>query len=212
MRAEGFNNDLPAAHQVVHLQGHGLLSAAHQNHRQRQGLPLQLRMVIAVQQAAQILEPVFLAGVFVHRRVRLVVFLKLVGADPDNTLDGVQRDRVEILAGGHHQRPVDGNRERQANRKGGSAANGGIDVEAAAKLFDLAGNDVHAHAAAGNLGHLLGGGEAGLQDKLQDFPLGQILVFPQHALTDRLVANDRRGNAGAIVDHPQDNVATFAGQ
>ena len=88
-------------------------------------------MVITVQQAAEILQAVLLSGVFVHRCVRLVVFLKLVGTDPNDALNGVQRNGVEVLAGRHHQCPVDRYGEGQSNGKDGALANGGVDVQAA---------------------------------------------------------------------------------
>lgn len=63
--------------------------------------------MVTVQQVAQVLQPVFLTGILVHRRVRLVVFLQFVGADPHDALNGVERDGVEVFTGGYHQRAVD---------------------------------------------------------------------------------------------------------
>src|SRR5690554_7139480 len=189
LRAERLNHDFPAAHQVVNLQGQWLLGTPHQDHRQRQGLALQLGLVVTVQQAAQVLQAIFLAGVFVQRCIRLVVLFQLVGADPHDTFNGVERDGVEVFAGGDHQGPVNRYREWQAYREGSATPQGRIDIQAAAELLDLAGHHVHTHAPAGNLGHLLGGREAGLQDELQDFPFGKVFVGPQQALANGLVTD-----------------------
>ncbi len=52
--------------------------------------------------------------------------------------------------------------------EGGALAGLGLDLDPAAQRFDVAADDVHADAAAGDLGDLLGGREAGLEDQLVD--------------------------------------------
>ena len=44
----------------------------------------------------------------------------------------------------------------------------GVDVDPAAQRLDVAAHDVHADAAAGDVGDLLGGREARLEDQLMD--------------------------------------------
>ncbi len=46
-------------------------------------------MMVTVQQTAEVLQAIFLAGVFVHGCIGLIVFFKFVGADADDTFNGV---------------------------------------------------------------------------------------------------------------------------
>ena len=51
----------------------------------------------------------------------------------------------------------------QADGEGRALALGGGDIDAAAEGLDIPADHVHAHAAAGDVGDLLGGGEPGVR-------------------------------------------------
>ena len=49
-----------------------------------------------------------------------------------------------------------------------------LHVDGAAQLVDVAAHHVHAHAAAGQVAHRVGGGKAGLEDQVDDLAVGQV--------------------------------------
>jgi hypothetical protein len=87
-----------------------------------------------------------------------------------------QRDDVGFLAGGDRHAVEDGQGQRQAHRHAGADAAHGFDLDAAAHGADVALDHVHADAAAGDLGDLLGGGEAGFEDQQPDFGVAHLVV------------------------------------
>ena len=58
--------------------------------------------------------------------------------------------------------------------------------DVAAELVDVALDDVHADAAAGDVADDVGGGEAGREDEVEDALLGQLLVGADEAALARL--------------------------
>ncbi len=69
---------------------------------------------------------------------------------------------------------------------------------------------VHADATAGNLGDLVGGGEARFEDELQHLVVREVGLGVHHAALDRLAAHGLQLDAGTVVGQGQDDVATFA--
>ena len=105
LRTEALHHDLAGTGQRVDLHRHRMLRGAHQDHRQGQRLADQLGFLAVVQQLAEVLQFVGLPGVFEAGRIQprlaalVVERLQFVGRNPHDALDGVQRHRVEILAG-----------------------------------------------------------------------------------------------------------------
>src|SRR5690606_19923498 len=122
----------------------------------------------------EVLKLIFLSRVFIERRVGLIVFFEFEGTDPYDTFDGIERDRVIIVARRYHQCTVHGDRKWQTDNEGRSLAAGRLDADASTQLFDFAGNDIHTHAATGKLRHLLGGTETSVEDELQYFTVGDL--------------------------------------
>ncbi len=177
---------------------------------------VQVRLGHVVHEPAQIVQVVFLAGVAVGRQAAflagLEVVAQFVGADPHDAFDLVQRDGVGVLADAHHQRPVHGQGERQTHHEAGALPGPRVDGHRAAQLFDLAGHHVHAHAPAGQLGHLAGGGEAGVEDELLHFVVGQRGVLRHQTPFDGFAAYRVGVDAFAVVGQGDHHLAALAGQ
>ena len=156
LRAQALDHDLARTGQAVHLHRHGMLAGAHQDHRQRQALAYQLGLLTVVQQVAQVLQLVSLAGVLEARCIGRVISLQLERRNPHDTFDGVQRNGIQVFAGVHHQRTVDRHGERQADGEARALAEARLDAHRAAQLLDLRVHHVHADATPGNLRDLLG--------------------------------------------------------
>ena len=71
-----------------------------------------------------------------------------------------------VVAAAQHHDLRHRRRQRQHQLEAGALAGGGGGLDAAAHRVDLGAHDVHADAAAGQLGHLVGGGEAGREDQV----------------------------------------------
>src|SRR5690606_18091617 len=69
-----------------------------------------------------------------------------------------------------------------------------------AQGLDVPAHHVHAHAAAGQVGDLVGGGEAGLEDQVPDLGVGGVVRHLQAAL-DGLAEDPRAVQAAAVVGH-----------
>jgi hypothetical protein len=78
---------------------------------------------------------------------------------------------------------------------------------AAAQRLDAALDDVHADAAAGQVGHLLGGREARLEDELVDLPSDSDWRSCDQPLLDRLLQDALAVEAAAVVAHLDDDAA-----
>ena len=82
---------------------------------------------------------------------------------------------VSLLPHRHRHAVENGQGERQANRHAGADAGHRLDLDPAAHGLDVAPHHVHADAAAGNVGHLFGGGEPSLEDQSEDFGIGHLI-------------------------------------
>ncbi|MCY1273692.1 hypothetical protein D9M70_223030 [compost metagenome] len=71
---------------------------------------------------------------------------------------------------------------------------------------------IHADATTGNLGDLVGGGEARFEDELQDFVVRQVGLGVHHAALDGLAAHGLELDAGAIVGQGQDDIPALAAE
>ena len=72
-----------------------------------------------------------------------------------------------LVADRHGQRRDDGQGQRHAQGHARALARRAVDLDDAADPLDVGADDVHADAAAGNRGDLLGGRQAGFEDQRQ---------------------------------------------
>ena len=79
----------------------------------------------------------------------------------------------------HHLRHRGGQRQHQA--EAGALAGGGGGLDAPAHGVDLGAHHVHADAAAGQLGHAVGGAEAGREDQVGQFGIAGLRIGRQQA-------------------------------
>ena len=194
------------------MQRHALVVAVHQQHRQRQALAEQLGLAHGLQQFAEVTQLVGLPGVFVARRIELVIAFQLTRQHPHQPFDGVQRHRVLLVGALHHQCTVHRDAERQADLEVHALPRDGVDAHGAAQLPHLFVNHVHAHAAPGNLGDLFRRGKARLEDELQHVAITDRHVRLQQATLDRLAPYCLERHPCTVVTHIEDDVAAFMGQ
>ena len=77
------------------------------------------------------------------------------------------RNGEALAAAGDHQRGNDGQGEGNLDLQQRALARGALEIDHAADLLDVGLHHVHADAAAGDVGDLLGGGEARQEDQVQ---------------------------------------------
>src|SRR5208282_6012638 len=102
----------------------------------------------------------------------------------------------------HHRQ-----RQRQGELDGHAAAAFGFQRDATADVLDVAAHDVHADAAAGNVGDLLGGGKAGQEDQVVDLLFAQHRVGADQAALARFLQHALGIDAGAVVLDLDDDAA-----
>ena len=147
-----------------------------------------------------------------HRRVLDALDAMLRIAARAHQLDHGELRDGEALAGRlDQQRGDDGERERNLDDEAGAAAAHRFHVDGAADLVDVGAHDVHADAAAGDAGDLLGGREAGREDELVNLRVGQLvdLGFRSEPAGDRLGPDPLGGEAAAVVGDLDDDVAAL---
>ena len=116
----------------------------------------------------------------------------------------------EALAGAlDDQSGCDGEGERDLDVDRGALAGGGLDVDQAAHPFDVGAHHVHADAAAGDVGQLLGGREAGVEDQLGGLLVADALGvrLAQQAERLGLAPDPLQVEAAAVVGDRQGDVA-----
>ncbi len=121
------------------------------------------------------------------------------GAQFDAFLDRRQRNDVAALAHTHQQAIDDSECQWQAQRDFGALAGLAGNVDTAAQGVDRAAHHVHANATPGHTGHFAGGGEAGLQDKLEQFAVGQPRTGRDQSLLFGALLDARAVQASAVV-------------
>ena len=86
-----------------------------------------------------------------------------------------------------------------------------LQLDGAADLLDVGAHHVHADAAAGDAGHLGGGGEAGAEDELLDLLLGHGREFGLGGQPggERLLLDLVDVEAAAVVGDLDDDMAAF---
>ncbi len=116
-----------------------------------------------------------------------------------------------LVEAAHDERGNDGEGEGDAKAQRGSLAQARVEFHLTADFFDVGAHDVHADAAATDVGNLRGGGEAGKEDHLQELALRELggARRRDEAALDGLGADLADGDAGAVVGDFDDYVAAF---
>ena len=105
----------------------------------------------------------------------------------------------ECLAGDRdHHAVEDGERQRKAHGEGRALSGARGDRDATAECLDGALDDVHADAAAGDVGDLVGRGEARHEDQVIDFLVCQVGIGRDQIVVDRLLADTLAIDTGTV--------------
>src|SRR5208282_129880 len=86
---------------------------------------------------------------------------------------GIQRQSIESLLHAEHQRPDDGQRQRQPQTESCAPSRGSFDLDRALQAAEYALHYIQAYAAAREFGDLLRGGKSRLQDEFQSIRFAQ---------------------------------------
>jgi hypothetical protein len=130
----------------------------------------------------------------------------------DDTFHGWQRDRITLSSRLDQQRLRDRQCERQTHAETRTGTTGGLEIEHTAEFSNLAGDDIHAHAATRRLRHLGGGTEPRLKYQLHYLPLVHVLVRANQSGFESARPNRLGVEAGAVVGHLDDHLRTFSAQ
>ncbi|KAF1066244.1 MAG: hypothetical protein GAK45_01978 [Pseudomonas citronellolis] len=133
----------------------------------------------------------------------------------EDFVDVDQRESEGLVAQHHHQGRHDREGQRHLDDDLRALALGRVDVDDAVELGNLGLHHIHAHAAAGHVGNLGLGREAGGEDQVEAVGFAQAFgsILVQQALLHRLGAEDVRVHAFAVIgDRQQDMVAFLFGR
>ena len=125
----------------------------------------------------------------------------------------VERQNKDLFIDLDRHAVEDSERQRQQNTNRGPFARPGMDFNVTAHLLDVPFHDVHADAAARDVGHLFRGRKARRENEHSD-------LFITHAVADRQPLRRRFGEnffaiePGAVIDHFDADIAAlmFSGQ
>ena len=120
----------------------------------------------------------------------LDALLDLLGSDAQQLDHADLRNGEALVVHADHQRGNDGQGQRQLDAKERPLPNLRLDVDLAAQARQVGLDHVHAHAAAGNVGNLLGGGKPWQEDEMHLLLIGHAL----HGLRRNEPARDGRGS------------------
>jgi len=131
--------------------------------------------------------------------------------DPNQLQQVDLRDGETLFAGGDDQRRYDGQRQGNANLEGGAAPEFAFQIDDAADFFDVGLDHVHADAAPGDVGDLLGGGKARQKDQAPDVLIAHDggAFLGDQAFFQRLVAQFDRVDTGAVIGDFDVDLAAF---
>src|SRR5689334_17121270 len=91
--------------------------------------------------------------------------------------NGVQRNRIEPLFHPEQQSLDDGERKRQLQAEGSSLPEARFEADRGFQAMQNALDDIHANTTSGDFGDLFGGREAGAEDEVERFLLGELRRF-----------------------------------
>src|SRR5579885_2056820 len=203
VRLQALDDHLLLPQHLVHEQRRPLLPGLH-HHQQS---PLQF--AVAGGDGKPLVQPDH-RDVLITETIHLVLAGDLEHAGPAG-LDGlhdVQQRDDEDLPPDADQLPVqNGQCQRQLDVEGGSPARLRREFNVAAQVVDVAPDDVHPHAAPGDVADLRGGGKTGLENEILDLRRRQLLVLRHQTVFPRLGQYPFRVQPGAVVADPDDDVA-----
>src|SRR5262249_30454534 len=139
----------------------------------------------------------------------------LPASDLDDLVDVIQGDRIDLVVDPHQQAGHDRQRQGEADDEGGPLTGHAPDVDGPAEVLDPALDDVHADAAAGDLGDGLGGAQARVPDVADQLAVGQLagLGGIDQPLGDDLAADALTVDTPAVIaDGDHHAVAAVRGQ
>ena len=116
-----------------------------------------------------------------------------------------------LPAAGDDEAGNDGQSKRDLELNGGAFTGPAEDVDNAADLLNMGLHDVHADAAAGNIGHALRRGEPGQEDEVESFAIAELLGLfgPQEPLLSGLLFDPRDVDSRAVVADFDVDLAAF---
>src|SRR5262249_12849202 len=129
------------------------------------------------------------------------------GGRPQGLLDGEDGHDVALIANGNDQAVDDGQGEGHGEAEARALPELAFDSDAAAQLLDLAPDYVHADAAAGNVGDLFRGREAGLENEVVNLLVGEGGAMRDDTLLDGLGEDAIAVHPGTVVGDLDDHVA-----
>ena len=88
-----------------------------------------------------------------------------------NISDRCQRNGIFLIPDNHHQSLNNGKCQRKSNRKGGSLAKLGANLNITAQLLNIGLHNIKSHTTSGNIGDLLCHGKARHKQKINDLLL-----------------------------------------
>ena len=121
--------------------------------------------------------------------------------------DGVERDDVGVVVDADQEAVDDRQRQRQPDGEGRSPAFVRNHLDAAAQGLDVASHHIHADAAPRKVGNLVGGGEAGLEDQVDDFAVAERGIGRDQLAFDGFGADALAIEAAAVVGDFDDDAA-----
>ena len=143
--------------------------------------------------------------------MQLDALLRVFAFETDEFEQADLRNGVAVAAAGDDERGDDRERERDLHAHGRAGARFRLHVDGAADFFDVGFDDVHADAAAGDVGDFFGGGEAGQEDEVDAFALAHArgLFRRDQAFFDGFAADFVGVEAAAVVGNFDDDLSAF---
>jgi len=126
--------------------------------------------------------------------------------------DGVDGDDISLGADGDNLSVDDGECQGQPDCNLSALVGGGADFDFSIEGFDVFLDDVHSDAPAGDVGDLVGGGEARTENQSEDFLFAEFLVFGNESFFDGFFTDFFAVEAASVVfDFDNDTAGLMIG-
>ena len=204
--AERLDDDFAAFHDVVDDQRHFRLADADDEDRQL------ARRIGDVGNLERFRQPHHRQQLAVERDDALAQHARaLLDAQAEDLLHRGQRHRERLAVDAHDEGADDGEGEGQPDGEGGALVRRRIDADRAAQLLDGVADDVHADAAAGDVGHLVGGRQPLEEHQRHHVGVAERggAIGREEAAADRLLAQLVGVEAAAVVADAEDGLRAF---
>ena len=133
------------------------------------------------------------------------------GPGPEGFAHREGGDDVAVVADADEEPVDDGESQGKNNGEGRALTGNRVDFDFAAQVFDVAAHHVHAHAAAGEIGHLLGGGKPRHEDHLVNSGGVGLFVGTDEAALAGLGQNAGGVEASTVVPDADADAAPLVG-